>query len=540
MTREIAVEYARQGIRANALCPGPDRDPAARGAAVAIPARRARRLVHIPMGRLGQRRGAGQGRAVPRVRRLVVHDRRRARRRRRHHRRVRHARVATSTDLPCADDDVPGCSTRRTLDEADRRRRDRHRARRVPRPPGPARRQAGHRPLLPRPRARRDGIEACNYLLAVDVDMTPLPGYEFANWEQGYGDFAVPPDLVDAAHDPVAREDRARALRPRRRGRPASRSRSRRAASCNARSSAPPTLGFTVKFGVGARVLPVPRVATRRPQAKGYADLTPHSHVIEDYHILQTTRDEYLIRAIRNGIDGAGVPVEFSKGEAGQRPARDQPRVRRRARDGRPPRRSTRTARRRSPAQHGRSITFMAKYSMDESARRATCTRASGTPTATTSLMWDDDGPDHLSPAFRGWLGGQLARTARARVDVRPDRQLLQALPARVVGADRARVGRRQPHVRVPRRRPRPGVPPRVAHPRRRLQPVPRVRGDDRGRPARHRARHRAGAALRRQRVRGAPTSPRVPCNDRRRDRRARDERRSRPRRSAPTCTTTC
>src|SRR3954471_13170505 len=38
-------------------------------------------------------------------------------------------------------------------------------------------------------------IEACNYLLAVDVDMTPLPGYRYANWEQGYGDFLARPDL---------------------------------------------------------------------------------------------------------------------------------------------------------------------------------------------------------------------------------------------------------------------------------------------------------------------------------------------------------
>src|SRR4029077_20121223 len=52
--------------------------------------------------------------------------------------------------------------------------------------------------------------------------------------------------------------------------------------------------------------------------AKDYTNLTPHSLVVEDYHILQTTRDEYLIRDIRNGIDGAGVPVEFSKGEAGR------------------------------------------------------------------------------------------------------------------------------------------------------------------------------------------------------------------------------
>ena len=40
------------------------------------------------------------------------------------------------------------------------------------------------------------GVEACNYLLAVDVDMTPMPGYEFANWEQGYGDLSCRPDLA--------------------------------------------------------------------------------------------------------------------------------------------------------------------------------------------------------------------------------------------------------------------------------------------------------------------------------------------------------
>ncbi len=52
MTREIAVEYARQGIRANALCPGPIQTPLLEEL-LSDPARRARRLVHIPMGRLG-------------------------------------------------------------------------------------------------------------------------------------------------------------------------------------------------------------------------------------------------------------------------------------------------------------------------------------------------------------------------------------------------------------------------------------------------------------------------------------------------------
>ena len=50
----------------------------------------ARRMVHIPMGRLGRARGAGEGRSVSRIRRRIVHDRRVARRRRRHHRRLRH------------------------------------------------------------------------------------------------------------------------------------------------------------------------------------------------------------------------------------------------------------------------------------------------------------------------------------------------------------------------------------------------------------------------------------------------------------------
>jgi NAD(P)-dependent dehydrogenase (short-subunit alcohol dehydrogenase family) len=53
MTREFAVEFARQGVRANALCPGPIETPLLQEL-LADPARRQRRLVHIPMGRFGQ------------------------------------------------------------------------------------------------------------------------------------------------------------------------------------------------------------------------------------------------------------------------------------------------------------------------------------------------------------------------------------------------------------------------------------------------------------------------------------------------------
>jgi NAD(P)-dependent dehydrogenase (short-subunit alcohol dehydrogenase family) len=53
MTREIAVEHARRGVRANALCPGPI-ETELLAALMADPAHRQRRLVHIPMGRLGR------------------------------------------------------------------------------------------------------------------------------------------------------------------------------------------------------------------------------------------------------------------------------------------------------------------------------------------------------------------------------------------------------------------------------------------------------------------------------------------------------
>jgi NAD(P)-dependent dehydrogenase (short-subunit alcohol dehydrogenase family) len=59
LTREIAVEHARSGIRANALCPGPVATPLLEEL-MSDPERRQRRMVHIPMGRLGEARELAQ------------------------------------------------------------------------------------------------------------------------------------------------------------------------------------------------------------------------------------------------------------------------------------------------------------------------------------------------------------------------------------------------------------------------------------------------------------------------------------------------
>lgn len=246
-------------------------------------------------------------------------------------------------------------------------------------------------------------IEACNYLLAVDVDMTPLPGYRAFNWEQGYGDFSavvdlstlrlvpwlertalVLCDLVDEHHRQPIEVSPRRILR---------RQEERAAA-----------LGLRVKIGAELEFF-LYKDSYAEAAEKRYHGLVPHSDVIEDYHILQTTRDEYVIRAIRNGLEGAGVPVEFSKGEAG----RGQHEINLAYADAcEMADRNTiyKNAAKEIADQHGRSITFMAKVAMDEVGSSCHIHSSLWDLEGTRSLMWDDDAPHHLSTTFRHWLGG--------------------------------------------------------------------------------------------------------------------------------------
>ena len=101
MTREIAVIYARQGIRANALCPGPIMTPLL-AKFLSDDAKRNRRLVHIPMGRFGEPIEIANGALFLASERIELDDRSVADHRRRHHRGVRHpgvtVRRCTATD----------------------------------------------------------------------------------------------------------------------------------------------------------------------------------------------------------------------------------------------------------------------------------------------------------------------------------------------------------------------------------------------------------------------------------------------------------
>jgi glutamine synthetase len=255
---------------------------------------------------------------------------------------------------------------------------------------------------------RGDGIEACNYLIAVDIDTTPLPGYRFANWEQGYGDMRAVPDaetirlipwldrtalvvcdLVDVESGAPVEVSPRQILR-------------RQVERAAAR-------GLTVKCGPEFEFF-LFRESFEEAATKGYQQLTPHSNFIEDYHILQTTKDEYLIAQIRRGMNGAGIPVEFSKGEAGY----GQHEINLRYADALEM--ADRAAIYKNGAKeiaalNGRSITFMAKYSMEDVG--SSCHIHSSVWDAATdrSMDWDPDtgGP---SETLRWWIGGLLATGA--------------------------------------------------------------------------------------------------------------------------------
>ncbi len=157
------------------------------------------------------------------------------------------------------------------------------------------------------------GIEGCNYLLALEMEGDPMPGYEMASWERGYGDFNAKPDMVSLRRIPWL-EGTALVLGDVQwaDGSPVTASPRQVLKSQVERAEA---LGYTPKFGSELEFFLL-KETYEEAHAKHYRDLTPSVPYILDYHILASTYDEPFIRQIRNGMEGAGIPVETSKGEA--------------------------------------------------------------------------------------------------------------------------------------------------------------------------------------------------------------------------------
>ena len=252
------------------------------------------------------------------------------------------------------------------------------------------------------------GMHVCDYLLASDMEMDPTPGYAFTNWESGYGDLHLVPDLgtlrcaawldgtaivlCDAfGHDGAPVEVSPRQILKRQLERLAAR-------------------GFTAKMGSELEFFLL-RDDYAAAHAKSYRNLEPITPYVEDYHILSGARVENVIGAIRASADASAIDVEFSKGEWG--PGQHEINLRyAEALEMADRHVLYKLAAKDIAAAAGHSLTFMAKY--DES--------LAGSSLHVHASLWNEKDepafagakplagtPVKSSDAFRHFLGGLLA-----------------------------------------------------------------------------------------------------------------------------------
>ena len=155
---------------------------------------------------------------------------------------------------------------------------------------------------------------SCNYLQATDMEMNTVDGYKATSWASGYGDYTMKPDMTTLRLIPWL-EGTALILCD--------------VLDHHTHQEVPHTPRAVLKQQIdrlekmGLRAMMATelefflfREDFQELQDKAYRNMTPISPYNEDYHIFQTTKEEDVMRAIRNGLQGAGVPVENSKGEA--------------------------------------------------------------------------------------------------------------------------------------------------------------------------------------------------------------------------------
>ena len=262
-----------------------------------------------------------------------------------------------------------------------------------------------------------EGLHACLYLLAIDMEMEPLPGYAYASWETGYGDFKMVPDLTTLRicpwlektamvicdiHDEDTNEPVEVAPRQ------ILKRQIQRAAEA----------GFVVKTGSELEFY-LFKDSFEEAAERRYQDLRPSSTYIMDYHMLQTTKDEWLIRQIRNGMIGAGIPIEFSKGEFGK----GQHEINITYSD------ALSNADNHALYKHGVkeicalngvAVSFMAKWTMDEAGSSCHLHSSVWNKEGTKSLMFDAEGPHHLSETYRHYMGGLMANAREMAITYAP------------------------------------------------------------------------------------------------------------------------
>jgi len=263
----------------------------------------------------------------------------------------------------------------------------------------------------------RHGSHACNYLLTVDMEMEPVPGYAFANWERGYGDFHLVPDLntlrVASWLDRTAlvlcdvENERDHILTP-----VAPRTILRK------QIDAMDALGYTAKAASELEYFLFEN-SYRDAHNREYHNLTPAGWYIEDYHMLQGAREEAFNGAVRRHLKASGIPVENSKGEWGLgqhelnvRYAEVLEMADRHA--------IYKQCFKEVADAMGISVTFMAKFAPDRAGSSSHIHLSLWQGDRNLFAGEDEFGPVRCSPEFRWFLGGWLKHVPEMMVFYAP------------------------------------------------------------------------------------------------------------------------
>ncbi|CAN5472763.1 glutamine synthetase family protein [soil metagenome] len=249
----------------------------------------------------------------------------------------------------------------------------------------------------------------CNYLLAVDIDMEPVPGYKAASWQKGYGDFVIKPDLATIRLTPWL-EKSALVL-------------------CDVLDHhthelvphAPRTILKTQLARLSAKKMKAYMASElefflfdesyESANQKSYANLKTAGYYIEDYHILQTTKEEGVMRAIRNGLHGAGIPVENSKGEWG--PGQEEINVKyAEALDMADRHVVMKNGCKEIAWSLGKAVCFMAKWNYGLAGNSSHIHQSLWSANGRTSLFYDKKGEHGMSALMKQYLAGQLAHAS--------------------------------------------------------------------------------------------------------------------------------
>ncbi len=249
---------------------------------------------------------------------------------------------------------------------------------------------------------------ACDYLLANDIEMEPVPGYAVAGWEKGYGDFVMKPDMATLREIPWL-DNTALVLCDVLDHHGTDLSHSPRAILKKqiARLDA---LGLTAMTASELEFYLFDQ-SYGEISASGFKDPRTSGSYIQDYHIFQTTKEEPVLQAMRNGLEGAGIPVENSKGEWG--PGQEELNIRYTDALQMADRHVImKNAMKEIAFKKGCAITFMAKWNYELAGSSCHIHMSLQDKETGTSVFVDESDALGMSDTMRHFMAGQLKHAA--------------------------------------------------------------------------------------------------------------------------------